>query len=79
MRGRYAKWATVTPVDRTKEYELWERALASENGIAVPAPLNSQALRIRMYRARNACGHHRYDGLALTLINGELWIAPRRG
>lgn len=76
-RGRYPKGATVPPPDHIEQIELWERALASPNGIAVPSA-NPRALSTRLYRARIACGHERYHGLALRVVDGELWIAPRR-
>jgi hypothetical protein len=75
-RGRRPKGVSLTAWDHSALNELWERALASENGIAIKS-YSPESLKVRLHKARHESGHHRFDDLAIEIQKGEVWIKRR--
>lgn len=75
-RGRPPKGFAPIESDLPELYELWNRATAAPNGIAIASDKPNR-LAQKLYRARRECGHQGYAGLRIVELEGEVRIVPR--
>jgi hypothetical protein len=74
-RGRPPR-GFVVESDLPELYDLWNRAMASPHGIAIPSEKPNR-LAQKLYAARRDCGHQSYSHLRIVELENEVRIVPR--
>lgn len=74
-RGRPPR-GFIVESDLPELYDLWNRAAAAPNGIAISSDRPNRLVQ-KLYAARRDCGHQGYSHLRIVELEDEVRILPR--